>query len=91
MPGLTEDDLSIEVKGDMLVITGEKEEKNEQTDKQFYRVERSYGVFQRTLSLPADTMSEDIHAQLKDGVLTLAIPRSRADQAGVKRIAISSQ
>lgn len=91
VPGLSENDLSIELKGDMLVVGGQKEEKNEQKDKQFYCVERSYGAFQRILSLPTDASADDVQARLKDGVLTLVIPRSQAEQADVKRIDISSQ
>ncbi|MFA7555036.1 MAG: Hsp20/alpha crystallin family protein [Spongiibacteraceae bacterium] len=90
VPGLSEGDLSIEVKGDVLTIRGEKEEKHEHKDKQFYRVERSYGSFQRTLSLPVDANADDIQANLKAGVLTLTIPRSQSEQDDVKRIAISS-
>ncbi|NHN38413.1 Hsp20 family protein [Pseudomaricurvus alcaniphilus] len=91
VPGLGEDDLSIEVKGDVLMINGQKEEKNEHKDKHFYRVERSYGAFQRTLSLPADANADAIKANLKDGVLTLQIPRFEGEQEEVRRIAISSR
>ncbi len=90
VPGLSENDLSIELKEDILVISGQKGEKTEQKMKQFYRVERSYGAFQRTLSLPADATADDIKASLKDGVLTLMIPRDPAARSDVKRIAISS-
>jgi len=90
VPGLSEDDLAIEVKGDVLTISGETEDKLEQKDKQYYRVERSYGAFQRTLSLPSDANADDIQAKLKDGVLTLTLPRSQPEQADVKRISISS-
>ena len=90
VPGLSEDDLSIEVKGDVLTIRGAKEEKHEQKDKQFYRMERSYGSFQRTLSLPGDANADDIQAKLKDGVLTLTLPRSQSEQTDVKHITISS-
>ena len=89
-PGLSEEDLDIEVKDDVLTIRGEKEEKHEQDDKEFYRVERSYGSFQRTLSLPTDANADDIQAKLTNGVLTLRIPRSQSEQSGVKRVAISS-
>jgi len=91
VPGLSENDLSIEIKDDILIVRGHKEEKNEQQGKQFYSIERSYGVFQRTLSLPTDANTDDIQARLKDGVLRLVIPRSQAEQADVKRIEISSQ
>lgn len=90
VPGLSDNDLSIEVNGDVLTISGQKEERNEQKDKQFYRVERSYGAFQRTLSLPADADASAIQANLKEGVLTLTIPRLATKQRDVKRVAISS-
>lgn len=91
VPGLSENDLSIEIKGDMLVVRGQKEETNEHQDKLFYSVERSYGAFKRTLSLPTDANTDYIQPRLKDGVLRLVIQRSQAEQADVKRINISSQ
>ena len=90
VPGLSESDLSIDVKGDLLVIKGQKEEKSESKDKQFYRAERSYGSFQRTLSLPDDAVTEEIKANLKDGVLKLEIPRREVADKDIKRINISS-
>lgn len=72
VPGMNDKDLSIDVSGNVLTIRGQKEEKSEHEDKQFYRVERSYGSFQRTLSLPDDADASDIHAALKNGVLELS-------------------
>ena len=91
VPGLSENDLSIEINGDMLIVRGQKDETNEQQGKQFYSVERSYGAFQRTLSLPTDASANDIQANLKDGVLRLMIPRNQTEKNEVKRINISSQ
>jgi Molecular chaperone (small heat shock protein) len=90
LPGLSENDISVEVRGDTLVVKGEKQESLEDNkDKKFYRVERRYGSFQRTLSLPDDAAVDDISATLKNGVLTLEIPRRETKgQADVKRIAI---
>lgn len=90
LPGLTESDIAVEVRGDLLVVKGEKQESAEDTqDKKFYRVERRYGSFQRTLSLPEDADADAITATLKHGVLTLEIPRRDVkDRADVKRIAI---
>lgn len=90
VPGLSEADLSIELKGDALIIKGEKEESSEHKDKQFYRVERSYGSFQRTLSLPDDADSDAIKASLNKGVLSLTIPRREAADEDVKSISINS-
>ena len=90
VPGLNESDLTLEVKDDLLMIKGEKEERSEDKDKHYYRVERSYGAFQRTLSLPDDADSDKITANLDKGVLRLKIPRSATEDKAVKRISISS-
>ena len=90
VPGMTESDLSIEVKDDMLMIRGEKQHSSENKDKHFYRVERSYGEFQRTLALPDDANADEISAQLEQGVLRLEIPRRESSSESVKRISISS-
>ena len=90
VPGLSEKDLNIEVKGDLLMIKGQKEERNESKEKQFYRVERSYGSFQRTLSLPEDADADEIEASMDKGVLRLRIPRREVSKQDVKQISIKS-
>ena len=90
VPGLSESDLSIDLKGDVLMIRGQKTEESGSKEKQFYRVERSSGSFQRTLSLPDDAVAEEIYASLKDGVLKLTVPRRQVLAEDVKRINISS-
>lgn len=90
VPGLTESDLSLEIKDDVLTIKGKKEESSESKDKHYYRVERSYGSFQRTLALPDDANADEIKANLDKGVLKLEIPRRAAAKQDVKRISISS-
>ena len=90
VPDMSESDISIEVKNDMLLIKGHKEEKSEDKGKQFYRVERSYGSFQRTLALPDDANADEIKADLDKGVLRLEIPRRAASGGDVKKIPISS-
>ncbi|MCF7982156.1 MAG: Hsp20/alpha crystallin family protein [Pseudomonadales bacterium] len=88
-PGMTEADLSIEVKGDVLTIQGQKQEEQESKDRHFYRVERRYGHFQRTLALPDDAIVEEIQARMNDGVLNLLIPRSQTEDRSVKKITIN--
>ena len=90
VPGLTESDLSLEVKDDVLTIKGHKEERTEDKDKHYYRVERSYGSFQRTLALPDDAIGDEIKANLDKGVLRLEIPRRETTTQEVKRISINS-
>jgi len=90
VPGMTESDLSVEVKDDVLVIRGEKQERSESKDKHYYRVERSYGGFQRTLALPDDADTDEMGARLDNGVLRLEIPRRDSVGQDVRRIEISS-
>jgi len=90
VPGMAESDLSLEIKDDVLVIRGQKQEQSEDKDKHYYRVERSYGAFQRTLALPDDANTEAIEARLDNGVLRLEIPRRETPDKDVRRISISS-
>ena len=90
VPGLNEADLSLEVASDVLTIKGQKEEKSEDKDKHYYRMERSYGAFQRTLALPEDANGDEIKAKLDKGVLMLEIPRRTTVEQDVKRISITT-
>ena len=90
VPGMTEDDMSLEVRDDLLVIKGQKEARKEDKDKHYYRVERSYGSFQRTLSLPDDADVDEIRASLDKGVLRLEIPRRGETKKDVRRISINA-
>ena len=90
VPGMTQDDLSLEIRDDILMIKGQKEERSEDKDKHYYCVERSYGSFQRTLALPDDANADEIKANLDKGVLKLVIPRRSAPAMDVKRIDITS-
>ena len=90
VPGLTEDDITLELKDDVLTIKGQKEARSEDKDKHYYRVERSYGSFQRTLALPDDANADEVKANLEKGVLRLEIPRRETTNQEVKRISINS-
>ncbi|WDP91389.1 MAG: Hsp20/alpha crystallin family protein [Desulfobacter sp.] len=89
IPGVREKDISLELAQDTLIICGEKRQGKEEKNKNFYRMERSYGAFQRTLSLPEDADRDRIKAGFKNGVLDITIPRmagsgSRARQIEIK-------
>ena len=89
LPGLSEADVGIELQNRVLTIRGQKESSaEEKDDKKFYRVERHFGSFQRVLTLPDDASGDDIVANMKDGVLTLTIPRTQLPEADKKRIPI---
>ena len=75
LPGVTKDDVHISVKDDLLTIKGEKRQEKTDDSKDFHRVERSYGSFERRFSLPPKVEVDSIKAEFKDGVLTLSIPK----------------
>lgn len=76
LPGIEEKQLDVSLAGDTVTIRGEKKEEKETKEKQFYRMERSYGSFQRTIALPAEIDPDKAKAAFKKGVLTLELPKS---------------
>lgn len=88
VPGVNEKDIKLEVSDRTLMISGEKKLENEKKDKNFYRVESSYGSFQRVLSLPEDVNADNIEAEFKNGVLNLTLPRKALPKSDIKRIEI---
>ncbi len=76
VPGVSEDELDLEVVGDTLIIRGEKKQEDEETEGDFHRIERAYGAFQRMLTLPANADSDNIKAKFKNGVLRITIPKT---------------
>lgn len=89
IPGVDEKDVKLELTDQTLIVKGEKKQEKEEKDKEFYRMERSYGSFQRVLTLPADIAKEDITATFKSGVLKVSIPRMPTPKPEVKKIEIS--
>jgi len=88
IPGVSEKDVTLELSHDTLIIRGEKKQENEEKNKNFYRLERSYGSFQRTLSLPEDVDKDNVRADFKNGVLNITIPRMELPENQVKQIEI---
>lgn len=90
-PGMEQKDLSIELKDGALFIKGNKQQEQEEKDQHFYRVERHYGSFERVLAIPDDANAEEISASMKNGVLTVSIPRKELPKPDVKQIEIDSK
>ena len=87
LPGVQQDDVDITVADDILTLKGEKKEEKEIKKENYHRVERSYGSFQRSISLPTGVQSEKAKAKYKDGVLQITIPK--AEEAKPKQIKIN--
>ena len=88
LPGLSEGDVNIEVQDGTLTISGEREAEHEQRERGWYRIERSFGSFNRSLTLPDGVDPDRIEAAFSDGVLERRIPKP--EERKPRRISISS-
>jgi HSP20 family protein len=86
LPGLTEEDVHIEVDDNVLTISGERKSEHEDEREGYVRVERSYGAFQRSLTLPEGVEPEAVSASFDRGVLEVRIPKP--EQRKPRRVAI---
>lgn len=75
VPGMKKDDFKIELDGNMLTISSEKEENKEEKESKYTRKEYSYSSFSRSFTLPEDVNREAINAAYNDGVLVLTLPK----------------
>jgi HSP20 family protein len=88
LPGLSKDDIHIEMKDNTLVIRGERKREDEVKEGGYHRTERVYGAFQRSFLLPTTVDQEKVRASYKDGVLELRLTKVQAAQP--KRIAVTA-
>jgi HSP20 family protein len=86
LPGVDADDLDITLEDGLLTIQGERQFTSESSEQQFHRVERRYGAFRRSITLPTHVMAEQIEASFEDGVLQILVPK--AEEAKPKRIQV---
>ena len=75
LPGVSGDDVNIEVKDGTLTVSGERRAEHEDGSEGFYRVERAFGSFSRSLSLPRGVDPDGVTADFTDGVLEVRIPK----------------
>lgn len=91
LPGVEEKDIEISVHEGVVTVTGEKTDTREEKGATWYFSERQYGSFSRTFRLPADADGDAVQASLKDGVLSLSVPRRKPEAAQARKIAINKQ
>ncbi|MBU1044029.1 MAG: Hsp20/alpha crystallin family protein [Candidatus Omnitrophica bacterium] len=87
LPGLTKDEIEISVQDNNLIIKGEKKKENEVQEENYYKTERFYGSFYRTIQLPSEVDENKVNAQYKDGVLSLTLPKK--ENAKPKQIRVN--
>ena len=86
LPGVKDDELEVSLSGNLLTISGKREEEHREEGESYYTIERSYGNFVRSFTMPDGVDSESVNADLKQGVLTVRIPKK--PDAQPKRISI---
>jgi len=89
LPGVKKEDIKVDIEEDKLVISGEKKLKNELKEDHYYKVESYYGTFKRSFAIPTEADVENIHAESKDGVLEVVIPKlEQAKLEKTKRVEV---
>jgi HSP20 family protein len=88
LPGMTRENVKVEVTDGELVIQGERKEEKEQTEKGYYACERSYGAFYRAVPLPEGVKVDEAKATFKDGVLEVAMPAGKAPEKHGRQLEI---
>ncbi len=88
LPGLTKDNVNIEVEDDTLMISGERNDENKDERDDYYRTERTYGRFFRAIQLPEGVDADKIDATFKDGVLEVTIPAPKVQTPRNRQVKI---
>ncbi len=87
IPGMDKKDIEISFKDNTLVLSGEKKMEKDETKKNYHHIERMYGKFQRSFSMPNDIQADKIEASYNNGILTVIIPKD-IEKTKAKAIAI---
>jgi HSP20 family protein len=88
LPGMKREDIEVRLEDGNLVISGERNEKEEVDEENYYRMERSFGSFCRRVQLPAGVKADDVHARFDEGVLEVEIPKPIETKPAGDRIKI---
>ncbi len=86
VPGVESKDIDISITGDTLTIKGEKKSEKEEKSKNYHFVERKYGAFSRSVTLPVSVKTDQIKAEYKNGILEVSLPK--IEKSEVKKIPV---
>jgi len=90
LPGMDQKDVDVTLSGGVLTIRGEKKQDEEEKGKDFYRRERSFGSFRRTLPIPIEVDESKIKAKFEKGILFIELPKTEEAQKKVKHIPVQA-
>ena len=88
LPGVKKEDIKIDVKDNILTISGERNHKEEVKEDDYHRIETSFGKFERSFTLPKGADTENITASNKDGVLEVVVPKLKSETKKAKKIKV---
>ena len=91
LPGMEEKDVDLSISREALVIKGEKKDEKEEKGKTYYRMERSFGSFTRTVPLPAEADIDRVEASYKKGVLRVSVPKTEKAIKETKKISVKAE
>lgn len=86
LPGMAKEDVNVNITENTITLSGEKKKEEKVEKKDYYRLERSYGSFSRSFSLPADVQTEKAKATFKDGILEIRVPKT--EEAKKKQVKV---
>jgi len=88
LPGMEKDNIEVNLSDDRLTIRGEKKKEEEIKKENYYRSERSYGSFIRTLELPTEVQADKVKANFKNGVLEIRLPKTEESKKKETKVKI---
>jgi HSP20 family protein len=88
LPGMKQEDIDVNLQDNILTLSGEKKQDEKVEKENYHRIERSYGSFTRSFTLPENVKADDVKASFKDGVLSITLPKTEA--AKPKKISITA-
>ena len=88
LPGVKPEEIDIQLNGNVLTISGHREEEKQEKEKTFHRLERRSGDFSRSFTLPCPVEEDEVAAEHRDGVLTITLPKT--EEAKTRKIQVKS-
>jgi HSP20 family protein len=87
LPGVEKEDVKVEIAGERLMIEAERKFEEEEEKENFYRHELGYGKLMRTVVLPDEVDADNVHAELKEGILSISLPKIRVAEKHTVKVA----
>lgn len=88
LPGVKKEDISVKIDNNILTLKGERKSKEEVKKEDYYKMESSFGSFMRSFTVPENVDVENIHAENKDGVLEITLPKKELKSGTTKQITV---